>query len=510
MARCGFRRHFSLISKRTLSDKVAANVKILIASSEVFPYSKTGGLADMVGALSKALAVDGHAVTVVTPLYRGIRQKHRQIEETTQTMTLPLGGVSVTAKIWSTTPVDGVTVLFVDQPEFFDRRALYGESGSDYPDNAARFIFFSKAVADIARNADEPFEIIHVHDWQVGLVPLFVRYGERSGTWDNPPASVITIHNLAYQGVFPYQDYLLTNLPNDYFATNGVEFYNRLNCLKAGLVFADMITTVSPRYAREIMTEKYGCGLDGVIRARQERLMGILNGVDYSEWNTETNPMLKFHYTLENFTGKAQQKAALQAEMGLPVDPSVPLFGTVSRLADQKGIDIAITALEEMLSTRMQFVLLGSGDPEFERGFKLLQERYPEKVSVRIGYDHGLSHRIEAGCDFFLMPSRFEPCGLNQMYSLRYGTIPIVRVTGGLDDSVTDITEHPENADGIKFFEYSARALSKAIRKALALFENKELLEHYRRNAMSVDYSWEHTTHEYEAVYRRAQQLKSG
>jgi starch synthase len=483
-------------------------VNILLASSEVFPYSKTGGLADMVGALGKALATDGHTVTIVTPLYRVVREKHRKVEPTGITFSLPLGSLTIEANVWTAHPAEGLTILFVEQSEFYDRPALYGEGGRDYPDNAARFIFFSKAVAHLARTAETPFDVVHVHDWQVALVPLLLRYGQRAGTWDNPPASIITIHNLAFQGVFPYQDYLLTNLPNDYFNSQGVEFYNKMNCLKAGIVFADMITTVSPRYAREIMTEQYGCGLDGVLRARQERLVGILNGVDYSEWNTETNPLLKFNYSIDDFSGKAEQKRALQVEMGLPPAPDIPLFGTISRLADQKGIDIAIGALEEMLSTRMQFVMLGSGDPEFERGFKRLQERYPDKVSVRIGYDHGLSHRIEAGCDFFLMPSRFEPCGLNQMYSLRYGTIPIVRVTGGLDDSVTDITEHPEHADGIKFYEYSARALTKAIRKALVLFENKELLDHYRRNAMSVDYSWEHTTHEYEAVFRRAQQLR--
>lgn len=483
-------------------------MNILLASSEVFPYSKTGGLADMVGALGKALAADGHTVTIITPLYRGIRDKHRQLQRLDALFSLPLGGLNVNAAVWSTQPASGLTILFVDQPDFFDRPALYGEGGRDYPDNAARFIFFSKSVAHLARLAKDPFEIVHVHDWQVGLVPLFLRHAQRSGAWDNPPASVITIHNLAYQGVFSYNDYLLTNLPNDYFSTQGLEYYNQMNCLKAGIVFSDMITTVSPRYAREIMTELYGCGLDGVLRARQERLVGILNGVDYSEWNTERNSLLKFNYSVDDFTGKAEQKRALQIEMGLPPDPDVPLFGTVSRLAEQKGIDIAIASLEEMLATRMQFVMLGSGDPEFERGFKRLQERYPEKVSVRIGYDHGLSHRIEAGCDFFLMPSRFEPCGLNQMYSLRYGTIPIVRVTGGLDDSVTDITENPDNADGIKFYEYSARALTKAIRKALVLFENKELLDHFRRNGMTVDYSWEHTTHEYEAVFRRAQQLR--
>ncbi len=484
-------------------------MNILLASSEVFPYSKTGGLADMVGALSKALAADEHTVTVVTPLYRDIREKHRGLRETGLEISLPLGSETVTAKLWSTEPAERLTVLFVDVPEYYDRPALYGVAGIDYADNPARFIFLSKAVAHLARTAEVIPDVVHVHDWQVGLVPLFVRFGERIGTWPHVPATVLTIHNLAYQGVFPPGDYALTNLPYDYFTPQGVEFYNQMNCLKAGISYADMITTVSPRYAREIMTEPYGCGLDGVIRGRQDRLAGILNGVDYSEWNTEKNPLLDFVYSVDDFSGKAAQKLALQRELGLPPAGDIPLFGTVSRLADQKGLDIAIATLEEMLATRMQFVLLGSGDPAFERGLKQLQDRYPDKVAVRIGYDHGLSHRIEAGCDFFLMPSRFEPCGLNQMYSLRYGTIPIVRVTGGLDDSVTDITENPDDADGIKFYEYSSRALTKAVRKALVLYEDKALLDHYRRNGMNVDYSWENTTHKYEAVFRRAMQLQT-
>jgi starch synthase len=325
-------------------------MNILLASSEVFPYSKTGGLADMVGALSKALGADGNNVTVITPLYRGIREKHPKIQPTDLEFSLPLGGLTVDAKAWSVEPAENVEVLFVEQDDFFNRPALYGEGGRDYPDNAARFVFLSKAVAHLARTAVETPEVVHVHDWQVGLVPLFIRYGERSGTWPEVPASVITIHNLAYQGVFPSWDYGLTNLPWDYFNPQGAEFYNQMNCLKAAIAFADMITTVSPRYAREIMTEQYGCGLDGIIRARQERLMGILNGVDYSEWNTEKNQFLKFHYSAEDFSGKTEQKIALQREMGLPVNPEIPLFGTVSRLADQKGIDIAIPALEEMLA----------------------------------------------------------------------------------------------------------------------------------------------------------------
>jgi starch synthase len=277
-----------------------------------------------------------------------------------------------------------------------------------------------------------------------------------------------------------------------------------MNCLKAGLIYADLLTTVSPRYAREITTEQFGYGLDGVLRARQNDLLGILNGVDYDEWNTLQNRFLQQPYSADDLAGKAMAKLELQAELGLTPSLDLPLFGTVSRLAHQKGIDILLGALEEMLSAHMQFVLLGSGQSEYERAVRDLAARYPTKVAARIGFDQAMSHRIEAGSDFFLMPSQFEPCGLNQMYSLRYGTIPVVRVTGGLDDSVVDIGEDLDNADGIKFFEYSQRALAKAIRKAMVLFENKELLEEYRRNAMHVDFSWERTAAEYVAAYQRA------
>lgn len=483
-------------------------MRVLLASSECFPYSKTGGLADMVGALGKALGADGHEVHIVTPLYAGIREKHPGLRREELEINVQLGARIVSGHVWSVEPARNVKVLFIEQREFYERAALYGEGGRDYPDNAARFIFFSQCVAYLARVLPHRPEVVHVHDWQAGLVPVLIRHQALITGWQHPPATVLTIHNLAYQGVFPFSEYHLTNLPNEYFRTDGLEFYLSMNCLKGGIVYADMITTVSPRYAREITTEQFGSGLDGVLRARQERLVGILNGVDYSEWNTEQNKFLKHTYTAERLEGKAAQKRALQEEMGLPADAEAPLFATISRLAEQKGIDILISALEEMLSSRMQFVLLGSGDPAFERGFRALAERYPEKVAVKIGYDHGLSHRIEAGADFFLMPSRFEPCGLNQMYSLRYGTIPLVRVTGGLDDSVTDISEDVDTADGIKFTEYSARALGKAIRKALVLFEDKALLDHYRRNAMSVDFSWEHCTHEYEDVFRRAMELR--
>ncbi len=290
-----------------------------------------------------------------------------------------------------------------------------------------------------------------------------------------------------------------------------MEFYGQLNCLKAGIIFADVITTVSPRYAREITTEALGCALDDRLRRRRGELFGILNGVDYEEWNTTENPFLTEPYSVTRLAGKKVDKAALQRELGLPVAAKVPLFGTISRLAEQKGVDIELGALVEMLSADIQFVLLGSGSPAYERGYQELAKRFPDKVAVRVGYDEGLAHRIEAGCDFYLMPSHFEPCGLNQMYSLRYGTIPIVRATGGLDDSVTDFTQDAARANGIKFQEYSARALAKAIRKALAIYYGQpELLRRYRRNAMKADFSWEKTVGKYLKVYETAKSLNAG
>lgn len=479
-------------------------MKVLIASSEFHPFSKTGGLADMVAALAKSLARAGAEVTVLTPLYRGIAEKHPGILPDDYVFDVPLGGSRVQAGLRRLQVEARLEVCFLDHAGYFSRPSLYQEKGADYADNAERFIFFSKCAAHFARYSPAKPDIVHLHDWQTGLVPLFILDQRLRDGWSNAPRTCFTIHNLAYQGNFPRVSYELTNLTADYFHPGGVEFYGGLNCLKAGIAYADSITTVSPRYAREIMTEAYGCGLDGVLRARKEVLDGILNGVDYDEWNTIENPFLKHTFSARKLAGKAKDKLALQAEMGLPQDATTPLFGSITRLTEQKGIDIQLGALEEMLAAKMQFVLLGSGSPEFERAYQQLAHKHSGKVAVRIGYDDGLSHRIEAGCDFFLMPSRFEPCGLNQMYSLRYGTIPIVRRTGGLDDSVIDAGDDAELADGIKFAEYSARALAKAIRKALVLYEDKKLLGFFRKNAMTADFSWERTTAEYLRVYQRA------
>jgi starch synthase len=478
-------------------------MKLLLASSEVHPYSKTGGLADMVGALAKSLAREGHQVSLVTPLYKGIREKFPALAPVDLNLDLPLGARQVRADLWSLSPIENLTIYFIDQPEFYFRHSPYLQpNGISYPDNDERFIFFSKAVVYLARHVLKP-DLIHVHDWQVGFVPLLMRHEKLAAGWANPPPSCLTIHNLAYQGTFPAWRYTFTNLPWDYFNADGAEFYGQMNCLKAGIAYADLDTTVSPRYAREITTPEFGCGLEGLLQKRKNDLVGILNGVDYEEWNTTHNPYLRHPYSVEDLSGKTANKLELQKELGLPVNANLPLFGSITRLADQKGVDILLGALEEMLSADMQFVVLGSGEPTFEAAYRDLAQRYPTKVAAKIGFNQGLSQRIEAGCDFFIMPSRFEPCGLNQMYSLHYGTIPIVRITGGLDDSVIDIAEDLDHADGIKFSEYSSSALAKSIRKALALYATPELLTHYRINGMTMEFSWEKTARKYSEVYEK-------
>ena len=479
-------------------------MKILLASSEVYPYSKTGGLADMVGALAKALARAGHRVGIVTPLYLGVRERLSELKRLDIILDLPMGVHRVTGEIWAFESAPNLTIYFLDQPGYYQRDGLYQKDGVDYPDNAERFLFLAKAVTHLALNLDWKPELVHLNDWQVAFAALYLQHLRRLPGSNHAPRTCLTIHNLAYQGVFPASHYVLTNLPWEYFTPNGVEFYGQLNCLKAGLCCADALTAVSPRYAREITTPEFGCGLDGLLRERQQALFGILNGVDYEEWNTTHNPYLKHPYSAQDLSGKAANKSDLQAEFGLPVDPATPLFGNIGRMVQQKGVDILLAALEEMLSANIQFVQVGSGSATYQRAFQELSRRFPNHSAVRIGFDESLSHRIEAGCDFFLMPSRFEPCGLNQMYSMRYGTIPVVRATGGLDDTVIDPREDLARANGIKFHEYSGRALAKAIRKALALYETPELLHQFRVNAIAADFSWTRIAAQFVEVYQRA------
>ena len=479
-------------------------MRILLASSEVYPYAKTGGLADMVGALGKALARAGHQAGLVMPLYLGLRERFPQLKRLDLPLDVPLGLRRVQAEVWSLQPAPGLTVYFVDATEFFQRSGLYQKDGVDYPDNAERFVFFAKAVAELAVHLPWKPEVLHLNDWQTALAALLLYHQRKLPGWRDIPRTCLTIHNLAYQGVFPASQYVLANLPWDYFVPEGAEFYSQLNCLKAGIAYSDVITTVSPRYAREILTEEFGCGLDGLLRNRQASLSGILNGVDYEEWDAGTDPYIEKRYSPNHLADKLANKLALQREFGLPADTSVPLFGNIGRLVEQKGVDIMLGALEEMLSANLQFVMLGNGAPVFQRAFQDLARRFPARAAVKIGFDEGLSHRVEAGCDFYLMPSRFEPCGLNQMYSLRYGTVPIVRSVGGLDDTVIDIKENRELANGIKFVDYSGRALAKGMQKALALYAEPELLGQFRLNAMAADFSWERTAQRFVEVYRQA------
>ncbi|HEU5071755.1 MAG TPA: glycogen synthase GlgA [Verrucomicrobiae bacterium] len=479
-------------------------MKILMASSEVHPYSKTGGLGDMVAGLAKTLARLGHQVGIVTPLYRGIRSRHAQLRKLDWRLALELGPRTVTGEIWIEEPVPGLTLYFVQQPQFFDRHGIYSESGSDYADNADRFVFLSKAAVHLARYLPWQPEVVHAHDWQTGLIPILAQHEQRTRGWDARPPVMLTIHNLAYQGTFAAGAFQLTNLPWSQFTIQTAEFYGAMNCLKCGIACADVITTVSPRYAREITTEEFGCGLDGLLRERIGVLHGVINGVDYDDWNTAQNPFLPAHYSAANWRGKEANKAALLAELGLVKTAGVPLFGSITRLAEQKGIDLLVPALDEMLAREpMQFVMLGSGDPGYERAMHQLEKRHPGRVAIRIGYDPGLAHRIEAGCDFYLMPSRFEPCGLNQLYSLRYGTVPVVRAVGGLDDTVVDAQENAAAATGIKFCEYSPAALAQAIRKALALYAAPAALQRFRQNGMVADFSWDRTAERYVGLYGR-------
>jgi starch synthase len=457
----------------------------------------------MVGSLGKSLARAGHRVGIVTPLYRGIRERLPELKLLDLPLDFPLGVRRVHGEIWTYEPQERLSVYFVDAPEFFQRAGLYQQDGVDYPDNSERFIFFSKAISHLAIHLQWKPELVHVNDWQAAPAALFLHHQRKVPGWDSVPRTCLTIHNLAYQGVFPASQYALTNLPWDYFHPEGVEFYGQMNCLKAGIAYADVLTTVSPRYAREITTAEFGCGLDGLLRRRQSALIGILNGVDHEEWNPASDRYLKERYSDHDLSGKVANKLELQREFGLPPAPDVPLFGNIGRLVEQKGVDIMLPALEEMLAANIQFVQIGTGSPFFQRAFQDLARRFPNRASVKIGFDEVLSHRIEAGCDFFLMPSQFEPCGLNQMYSLRYGTVPIVRATGGLDDTVIDIRDNPERANGIKFVEYSGRALAKSMRKALALYETPELLQRFRQNGLVADFSWDRISTEFVKVYEQ-------
>lgn len=482
---------------------------VLLATSELHPFSKTGGLADMVAALARALASAGIKASVVTPLYRGIQQKHPGIQPANWRFSVPLGDGLAEGAFYRLDPEPGLTFWFVEHDGFYNRPGLYNEGGRDYTDNAARFLFLTKASLLLARHLPDPPRIVHGHDWQTGLLPLMLHHARVAGGWPSAPRSIFTIHNLAYQGWFPESAWALTGIPGGWFHLESARHHGFLNCLKGALTQSDAITTVSPTYAREILTQEYGCGLEGVLFKRYNDLTGILNGVDYAEWNTTSNPALPAGYSVTDLAGKNACKAALQKDLGLPVRDDVPLFSNITRLTDQKGSELILAALAVLLreGASLQFALLGSGDKALEQGYRDLAARFPRQVAARIGFDPALAHLMEAGADYYLMPSRFEPCGLNQLYSLRYGAIPVVRATGGLQDSVVDAREDAAHATGIKFHTYDVAALAQAIRKALGVWAEPAWLAHMRRNGMSADFSWEKQAIEYLSLYHEVAHL---
>ena len=479
-------------------------MKILLATSELYPYSKTGGLADMVAALGKTLAKQGHQVGIVTPLYAGIREKCPGLEKMDWKLRIPLDWMTIEGGVCQLKTEDGCTIYFIEQEQFFNRDGIYQSKGTDFSDNAERYTFFSKAAVNLAQYLPWQPELVHVHDWETSLVPLLLKHLRSTGELKRKIASCLTIHNLAYQGLFDKQVFAMANVPWGYFNSTGAEYYGKFNFLKTGIVFADNLTTVSPHYAEEIQGVEYGVGLNGILNQRKNDLTGILNGADYDVWNTETNPALPFHYSAKSMAGKTRCKTALQRRMGLPEDPKVPLFANIGRMAEQKGVDILIQAMEDMLAGNIQFVCLGGGAAHYEHGIQNLHQLFPQKTNCFIGYDPQLAHLITAGADFFLMPSQYEPCGLNQMYSLRYGTLPIVRDTGGLTDSVIDPGQSPEKADGFKFSRYSSTDLGRAIIRALSIYYSPTLFKAMRRNAMAADFSWDQTAKSYVQVYQKA------
>lgn len=488
-------------------------MKVLIAASEAVPFAKTGGLADVSTALAKALQADGHDVSLFVPYYPLVQSQgpaaNYPVESTGQDVTIQLGSKQMSGRILRTSlPDSDVTVYLVDQPLYFDRRQLYRENAVDYQDNCERFIFFSRAVMEAARLLDLRPDVIHANDWQTGMLPALLKLEYCRQPEFSKTGSVLTIHNLAFQGQFWHWDMTLTGLDWKHFNWREMEFYGHLNLLKTGMVFADYITTVSPTYAQEIQTKEYGAGLDSVLQHRDDRLVGILNGVDMGEWNPATDPHLAKKYNLKKVsTGKPACKADLQKQMKLPVRADVPLLGMVSRMADQKGFDIIAACIDDLLAEDLQLVFLGTGDDKYEKFLTQLEKKHPQKVAVTVGFDEGLAHRIEAGSDMYLMPSRFEPCGLNQMYSLVYGTVPIVRAVGGLADSVVDAS--PKNiraktANGFSFAKYTGKALRKTVARALSAYSDQRTWTQLIEAGMSADWSWRRSAERYLDVYQEA------
>jgi len=484
-------------------------VNILVATSEAVPFAKTGGLADVCGALPVELARLGHRTAVILPYYRRVRYCGQPIEPLGIDFIVPIGSKTVSGHLAaSRLPQSDVPVYLVQQDQYFDREELYQEDGDDYEDNCERFVFFSRAVMEAIRLLELEVDVIHANDWQTGLVPACLKLEYCRLPRYQSIACLFAVHNMGYQGQFWHWDMLLTGLDWKYFNWQQMEYFGKLNLLKTGLAFADAISTVSPRYAEEIQTPEFGCGLESVLRHRRDVLSGILNGVDYGLWNPAADRFLAANFDADSVAArKPICKAALQEEMALPREPDSPLVGMVGRLTEQKGFDLVAEVLPKWVETAdVQWVILGTGDPTYEKQFRTLAQRFPERVAARLEFSDELAHRIEAGVDMFLMPSRYEPCGLNQLYSLKYGTVPVVRRTGGLADTVVDANDQSlgdGTANGFSFSEDDPEALSETLQRACDAYRRPDVWSQLIDTGMRQDWSWAKSARQYVALYQR-------
>ncbi|MBI3399327.1 MAG: glycogen synthase GlgA [Deltaproteobacteria bacterium] len=477
-------------------------LKILIATPEAIPFAKTGGLADVTGALPKVLNRLGCEVRIIMPLYRHVQEGNFNLKDTGIKVSLQIGFREVSASVFEG-EANGITAYFLKRDEYYDRKYLYTMPEGDYFDNAERFIVFSRAVIEAIKKLNFKPDIIHCHDWQTGLISTFLKTIYKNDPFFADTKTLFTIHNIAYQGQFPKSHFQLTGLPPDIFTPDGVEFWGNMNLLKAGIVFSDIVTTVSEKYSKEIQTPEFGYGLEGVLQAKKENLFGVLNGVDYDDWSPEKDKFIIAKYDYKDLNGKAKCRQDLLKEYNLNLPDDAPVIGIISRLADQKGFDILSQAMEELMGMNLGMVVLGTGERKYHELFEGLAKKYPKKFGVKITFDNKIAHKIEAGSDMFLMPSKYEPCGLNQIYSLKYGTIPIVRATGGLDDTIQDYDAKTGAGNGFKFKEYSAQILLAKVKEAIKVFSNKREWKRLVQNAMQQDFSWERSAKRYVELYER-------
>jgi starch synthase len=478
-------------------------MNVAMLASEVAPFAKTGGLADVVGALPKFLSRLGLEVKVFMPLYRETRKKNLSLRKVGESVGLEWQGKKDRFSIQEHEE-EGVSFFFLERDAYFDRDYLYGTPKGDYPDNGERFAFFSKAALESLKFLGYRPDVIHGHDWQSALALAYLRFVYAQDPHFTRTSSLFTIHNLAYQGLFERDILGRVGLPGALFNMEDLEFYGRVNYLKAGILYSSAVNTVSPRYSQEIQTPEFGHRLDGLLRKRGDSLFGILNGVDYSDWNPATDKFIRTKFDSARFQGKAECKRDLLESFALGGGGlDVPVVGMVSRLAGQKGLDILSEALKGIFDTGVFLVILGTGEALFQKILRSAQRKHRGRLGLRIAFDEALSHKIYAGSDIFLIPSRYEPCGLAQMYALRYGTIPVVRATGGLDDTIQEYDPKDNRGNGFKFQEYSASALLSSLRKAVSVYGQREKWKGLIQKAMSCDFSWERSAGEYVHLYEK-------